>query len=397
MEVVSESIIDSADSFKLKIRGKKMTENIKKDTTVKFFISVIGIVVIGLTLKELSNIFIPFVIAYFLFFAFSPLNEILTRYKIPGFAIILLDIMITALAAWGVSAFIIGSLSQFVGQLPIYEQKLNGIVIGAAYKLHINDPYYLNFSISNALKNLNFSLIAGNLFNSTFSVMGNVLFVLFFFVFVFTGHQNVYAAIRKRYLHRKADSEHHKISDPHSESNYEEKILQEQLEKEEKLANTFKTITEQIQRYILAKITVNFGAGLSVFIVCLIFRIDFPIVWALFTFLFNFIPSLGSAIALVLPVLFVLIQSGSAGYTILIAVIVASIQTLFFNILEPQIIGRRLNLNPVLILFSVLLWGYVWGITGMLLSVPLTAVIKIIISNSESKNMELISDLMSKE
>jgi len=374
-----------------------MTENIKKDTTVKFFISVIGIVVIGLTLKELSNIFIPFVIAYFLFFAFSPLNEILTRYKIPGFAIILLDIMITALAAWGVSAFIIGSLSQFVGQLPIYEQKLNGIVIGAAYKLHINDPYYLNFSISNALKNLNFSLIAGNLFNSTFSVMGNVLFVLFFFVFVFTGHQNVYAAIRKRYLHRKADSEHHKISDPHSESNYEEKILQEQLEKEEKLANTFKTITEQIQRYILAKITVNFGAGLSVFIVCLIFRIDFPIVWALFTFLFNFIPSLGSAIALVLPVLFVLIQSGSAGYTILIAVIVASIQTLFFNILEPQIIGRRLNLNPVLILFSVLLWGYVWGITGMLLSVPLTAVIKIIISNSESKNMELISDLMSKE
>jgi predicted PurR-regulated permease PerM len=117
----------------------------------------------------------------------------------------------------------------------------------------------------------------------------------------------------------------------------------------------------------------------------------------LFIFLFNFIPSLGAALALVLPVLFVLIQSGSVGYTLLIALIIAGIQTLFFNILEPQIMGRRLNLNPVLILFSVLLWGYVWGITGMLLSVPLTAVIKIIISNSESRNMELINDLMSKE
>jgi predicted PurR-regulated permease PerM len=117
----------------------------------------------------------------------------------------------------------------------------------------------------------------------------------------------------------------------------------------------------------------------------------------LFTFLFNFIPSLGSAIALILPVVFVLLQSGSAGFTILIAVLMAAIQTLFFNILEPQIIGRRLNLNPLLILLSVLLWGYVWGIIGMLLSVPLTAVIKIIISNSESKNMEFISDLMSRE
>ena len=374
-----------------------MTDNIRKDTTVKFFISIMGLVVIGITLKELSNIFIPFVIAYFLYFAFSPLNQLLSKYKIPMFAIILLNIIITGLAAWGVSAFIIGSLSQFVDQIPVYEQKLNAIVIGAAHNFHINDPYYQNFSISNALKTLNFSLIAGNLFTSTFSVMGNVLFVLFFFVFVFTGHQNVYEAIKKRYLHRKADSEHHKIVDPHSESNYDEKILQEQLDKEEKLANTFQTITDQIQRYILTKIGVNFGAGLTVFIVCLIFRIDFPIVWALFTFLLNFIPSLGSAIALVLPVLFVLIQSGSVGFTILIVVIIAAIQTLFFNFLEPQIIGRRLNLNPVLILFSVLLWGYVWGITGMLLSVPLTLVIKIIISNSESKNMELIGDLMSKE
>ena len=374
-----------------------MTDSIRRDTTVKFFISVIGLVVIGLTLKELSNIFIPFVIAYFLFFAFSPLNDLLAKFKIPMFAIILLDIFITGFAAWGVSAFIIGSLSQFVGQIPVYEGKLNAIVISVAHNLHINDPYYENFSISNALKNLNFSLIAGNVFTSTFSVMGNVLFVLFFFVFVITGHQNVYEAIRKRYLHRKADSEHHKSSESHADSLDEERIIKEQLDKEEKLANTFKTITDQIQRYILTKIGVNFGAGLSVFVVCLIFRIDFPIVWALFTFLFNFIPSLGSALALVLPVLFVLIQSGSAGFTILITVIIAAIQTLFFNFLEPQIIGRRLNLNPVLILFSVLLWGYVWGITGMLLSVPLTAVIKIIISNSESRNMELISDLMSKE
>jgi AI-2 transport protein TqsA len=376
-------------------------ENIRKDKTVKFFVSVIGLVVIGFTLRELSNIFIPFVIAYFLFFAFSPLNAFLAKYKIPMIGIILVDIAITALCAWGVSAFIIGSFSQFADQLPVYEEKLNNIVRSAAQGLGIHDPFYNNFSIKNVYRNIDYKLLAGNIFTSTFSLLGNVFFVLFFFVFVVTGHNNIYEAIKKRFVHRKSDHELEKIKaiPPTFENNESEteKLERETSDREDKLAGTFKNITEQIQRYIIAKILVNLGAGISIFIVCVIFKIDFPIVWALFTFLFNFIPSLGSAIALVLPVVFVLIQTGSAGFTILLAVIIASIQTLFFNFLEPQIIGRRLNLNPLLILLSVLLWGYVWGIVGMLLSVPLTAIIKIIMSNSESKDMQFLSDLMSKE
>ena len=376
-------------------------ENIRKDKTVKFFISVIGLVVIGFTLRELSNIFIPFVIAYFLFFAFSPLNAFFAKYKIPMFIIILVDIAITALAAWGVSAFIIGSFSQFADQLPIYEEKLNSIVRSVAQGLGIHDPFYNNFSIKNLYRNIDYKLLAGNIFTSTFSLLGNVFFVLFFFVFVVTGHNNIYEAIKKRFVHRNPEHEYEKLKtiSPAFENNETEaeKLERETSEREDKLAGTFKNITEQIQRYIIAKIGVNLGAGVSVFIVCVIFKIDFPIVWALFTFLFNFIPSLGSAIALVLPVVFVLIQTGSAGFTILIAVIIAAIQTLFFNFLEPQIIGRRLNINPLLILLSVLLWGYVWGIVGMLLSVPLTAIIKIIMSNSESKDMQFLSDLMSKE
>ncbi len=244
-------------------------------------------------------------------------------------------------------------------------------------------------------------MVAGNIFTSTFSLLGSVFFVLFFFVFVVTGHNNIYEAIKKRYVHRKSehDLEKLKTNSYVSESNETEteKFGRETSEREDRLAGTFKNITEQIQRYIIAKIGVNLGAGVSVFIVCIIFKIDFPIVWALFIFLFNFIPSIGSAIALLLPVVFVLIQTGSAGFTVLVAVIIAAIQTLFFNFLEPQIIGRRLNLNPLLILLSVLLWGYIWGIIGMLLSVPLTASIKIIMSNSESKDMQFLSDLMSKE
>ena len=129
-------------------------------------------------------------------------------------------------------------------------------------------------------------------------------------------------------------------------------------------------------------------------IVLSIVGVDYPIVWGLFVFLFNFIPSIGSAAALVFPVLFSLVQFDSVSVMILVLALMAIIQTLAFNVAEPMILGRSLNL---LILISVLVWGYIWGIVGMLLSVPLTAIIKIIISNSASPNMEFFEHLMSQE
>jgi len=141
---------------------------------------------------------------------------------------------------------------------------------------------------------------------------------------------------------------------------------------------------------------INFSAGIIVTVILSIFGVDFPIIWGMFTFLFNFIPTIGSAFALALPVLMVIIQFGSLGYALLVALVIAGIQTLLFNFIEPAVVGKRLNLNPLLILLSLLVWGYIWGIVGMLLSVPLTAIIKIIISNSESRDLQFISDLMSK-
>ena len=176
-----------------------------------------------------------------------------------------------------------------------------------------------------------------------------------------------------------------------------DKFHNDRHEREQQLETTFKKITEQIQRYIIAKVGVNLIAGIITTIVLSIIGVDFPIVWGLFVFLFNFIPTIGSAIALVFPVLFSLVQFDSVGTMILVLALMAGIQTLAFNVAEPMILGKRLNLNPLLILLSVLVWGYIWGIVGMLLSVPLTAIIKIIISNSTSPNMKFFEHLMSQE
>jgi AI-2 transport protein TqsA len=381
-----------------------MAKKIQTDGTTKFFITIIGLVVIALVLKELSHIFIPFVIAVLLYFVFSPLNSWLSSKKIPMFAITLLDIIITLVMLFVIGKVVVDSFSQFAAGLPIYGQKLSEMIRSIAISWGVTDKFFTEFSFNQLLAKLDMQNLAGGIFSSTFSLLGSILFVLFFFVFVLSGNKTIYNAIKLRYVFKKVSPELKRIKrdlkkndNTVDEQKLLDKLQHERELKEQQLADTFKRITEQIQRYIITKIGINLTAGIVTAIVLSIIGVDYPIVWGLFVFLFNFIPTIGSAAALVFPVLFSLVQFDSVGVMILVLVIMGGIQTLAFNVAEPMILGKRLNLNPLLILISVLVWGYIWGIVGMLLSVPLTAIIKIIISNSTSPNMEFFEHLMSQE
>jgi AI-2 transport protein TqsA len=382
-----------------------MPGKLKLDGSVRFFIAVIGLTVIAMVLKELSHIFIPFVIAYFLYFLFSPLNDYLQEKRVPLFFVVLLDILIVVIVIWGLSSFIIGSFMRFGEQIPLYFDKLNKIVSDTAVSLKVKDMFFRHFSIQKIIARINYQELVGGIFTSTFSLLGNTIFILFFFIFVITGQSTIYEAIKNRFVHKRVSGEpeekekniQNTAPNPDFDQWADDKLNIEHHENEKKLANTFKAITEQIQRYIILKITINLATGIVVWIFLSILGVEFPFIWGLFTFLFNFIPTIGSAIALALPVTMTLLEFGSITFAAVIALILMAIQTLFFNLIEPNLIGKRLNLNPLLILLSVLIWGYIWGIIGMLLSVPLTAIIKIIISNSESENLKFISDLMSQE
>ena len=381
-----------------------MLQKTQTDNVVKFFITIIGLVVIGIVLRELSHIFIPLIIAIFLFFVFSPLNNWLDNKKIPMLFVTLIDLVIIFGLLYGVGRIIVDSFLQFGEGLPIYGEKLSNMVSSISISWGLTDPFFTQFSFDQLLAKLNIQNIAGGLFSSTVSLLGNILFVLFFFLFVLSGNETIYKAIRRRYVFKKVSPELKEIKRniQHSgvtedEQKLLDKFQQERHEREQQLESTFKKITEQIQRYIIAKVGVNLSAGIVTTIVLSIVGVDYPIVWGLFVFLFNFIPTIGSAIALVFPVLFALVQFDSVGTMILVLALMAGIQTLAFNVAEPMILGKRLNLNPLLILLSVLVWGYIWGIVGMLLSVPLTAIIKIIISNSTSPNMKFFEHLMSQE
>lgn len=377
---------------------------IKTDGVVKFFITIIGITIIALVLKELSHVFIPFIIALFLYFFFEPLNNFLESKKIPGFIITLLDIAITVLILYTVGRLIFDSFVQFSEGFPEYAKKLSEIVRNISKELGIRDPFFRYFSFEKLVKTIDFQSLAGGLFTSTLDLLGSILFVLFFFVFVLSGEKTIYEAIKHYYIHKRVKPQIKKIKKAKSDE-LNEKLQQEfdselQLiknQKEIELENTFREITTQIQKYIITKFVINIAAGAITTIALYLYGLDYPIIWGLFVFLFNFIPTIGSAAALILPVLFSIVQFDTLTSALIVILMMASIQTLAFNVAEPMIIGNRLNLNPIIILLSVLIWGYIWGIVGMLLSVPITAIIKIIISNSQSDNLSFISDIMSQK
>lgn len=379
-----------------------MKKIIRLDSASRVFIVITGIFCLGIILKELQSILLPFVIAYFFFFAFTPMNENLHKYKVPKFLATLLNIFVLLLISYLVSSFFIDSLMKFTGNSDYYIKKLDKIIIGIAKDMKVSGSDLKNFSIQTLISKIDYGSLAGGIISPTFSLLGSVLLMIFFLIFITSGHSSVYKAIERTYLERfstlslkKMQRQMGKIQNGDALSENEAQEI-ESIKKSalDKLHKTFQSIPEQIQKYLLTKVLLNAGAGLTIGIMLAVLGIDFAQIWGFSIFFLNFIPTIGSAIALALPVLMTLIQTESVSFALLILGLIAGLQTVFFNVLEPMILGKRLNLNPIIILLSVLIWGYLWGIVGMLLAVPITAVIKIVISNFNSPNMKFISDLM---
>jgi len=140
--------------------------------------------------------------------------------------------------------------------------------------------------------------------------------------------------------------------------------------------------TSDIQRYLAIKTLVSLATGILAGFLCWSARLDFFLLWGILAFALNFIPVLGSIIAGVPPlILALLVHGGPSAMAIAIGFI--SINVFLGNFLEPMLMGRRFGLSTLVVIVSVLFWGYVWGPVGMLLGVPLTMVLKVMLDNSD--------------
>ena len=146
----------------------------------------------------------------------------------------------------------------------------------------------------------------------------------------------------------------------------------------------FQKINDQIYNYFQIKIFTSMITGLLTFIILFFSSNDLSIFFGILAFILNFIPFIGSLISIILPFLFSLIQDIDFFSSMTILIFLFLIQMLIGNFFEPKLMGKSLNLSPMIMLITLSIMGKLWGISGMFLSVPLLVILLIIFSNIKS-------------
>ena len=151
-------------------------------------------------------------------------------------------------------------------------------------------------------------------------------------------------------------------------------------DKSQKFASTMGRINRQMTKYLMLKAVISLLTGFLYYLTAIVTNLDFALVWGVLAMLLNFIPTIGSIIVTVLTILMSIIQFAPTEWVNIIYVIVLtiSIEMILGNIIDPRLQGVQLNMSPLMILISLSVWGYIWGLPGMFLAVPIMSIIQIV-------------------
>ena len=150
----------------------------------------------------------------------------------------------------------------------------------------------------------------------------------------------------------------------------------------ERMVRDVSRVTEEVQRYLGIKTIMSAAVGLAAGIWVAFCDVDYPIFWGLVAFLMHYIPNIGAFLASIPPVILAVFENGT-GTAVVVALGYTVINMVLGNLVEPALMGRRFGLSTLVVFLSLIFWGWVWGPIGMLLSVPLTIIVKILLEGSD--------------
>ncbi len=327
-----------------------------------YFLGFISFSLFVFILMSLSSFLIPITFSIFLTFLFHPLILLLKKYKIPQWLSIIFILIFVFAFYYLVGLLMVSNFSAFPDKFDSYSKNLNAFsqTILSPFNLTLKEFSkllgidYQNFEIGKLLPQLFKSGIIQNVFTSFSSAMGDFFIMVIFWIFMMAG-----------------------------KSKFEDRLRFAFADKRDSVDKNILNINSQLQSYIVIKTILSLVTGFVTTIVLLSYGIDFALMWGFLTFVLNFIPNIGSLIATVCPIIIGLLQYGFGFTVISMAVILLIIQNVIGNVAEPHFLGSRMDLSPVFVLFSLIFWGWIWGVVGMFLAVPISASIKILFSNIE--------------
>ena len=309
-----------------------------------------AVVIILAGVKAASVIVVPFLLALFLAIILSPFFLWLKNLGLGDVFPLIIIISFLLLIVTSMVVLVGSSIQDFDQNLPLYEVQLK-----------------LNFS--NLLKTLNDWGIDVpkeeilNLFQTT-SLMKYIATVLKSFGSLLTNSFMIILTIIFMLLEISQFT--YKLNQGNSSSLIE-----------------FTKISDNIKHYILLKALTSASTGIIITIILNILDIHYAILWGILAFMLNFIPNIGSIIAAV-PAIFMAIVQFSFGTAMVVAVAYLVVNIIIGSIIEPKILGRGLGLSTLIVFLSLIFWGWLLGPVGMLLSVPLTIMIKIALDTQEN-------------
>lgn len=311
---------------------------IPESKLITYLLLLISAILATHALMFTKAVLMPFVFSVFVYSAFAPFSKFFEyRLRVPhwlanviGGCLILSTLLIIVLTLGY-------SFNSFVQGADIYKDKMVNLLgfvqsLSAKYGWDLN-PQHLQAEI----RNLPLLDWVKNFTGGFFSLIGNVVLISIFTLFLLMGDND--------------------------------------------LAQTSEVMREvqiKISKYVTAKIVISLVTASLVGIVLVLFDVELAFLFTILTFLLNFIPNVGSILAVALPLPILLLQYGLGVSFWLVLVLTASIQMIIGNILEPKFMGESMNLHPITILLMLMFWGVVWGVPGMFLAVPITAILRIV-------------------
>lgn len=331
-----------------------------------FFYFATSIIIIA-GIKTAGEILVILFLAIFISSIFSSLLSFLEKKNISRFFSYIISFLILVFSILLLIYVINISLNDFIKNLPLYEKKFQTLVLNS-----IGFIEQLGFSLDKTkiLEALNLS----SFFTFSTKIIGSIGTFLSKFILVIIGV--AFILVEK--------------------NSFQSKLKIIFKNNHTKLAR-FNLFSKNLQKYFLVKSFTSFLTGFIITLVLIFFKVDYPILWGVIAALFNFIPVVGSIIASI-PAIILSLVNLDLSSTIYIIIFYLIINISISNILEPKLMGRELGLSPLIIFFSLILWGWILGIVGMFLAVPITMTLKIAFdSNTDTKWIGiLMSDLAKK-
>jgi len=336
-----------------------------KQKTTNILLMILVIPMILYMLKTLSFIFIPLVFSMLLALLFLPFMRWLTSKKIPKYISIFFVLFILVgvlMIAGGLIHYSINEILMADAIFKNAEIKILNLIISFEEYFGIGREqgqsvleHYIN---NNEMKE--YFKISVDIISSILSM--TIMTLFFFFLWLL-------------------------------ESINFQKVLSGMFKQKHTSIKVFFKIEKDLIKFVKVKFIISFFTGVGIAFACFYFKVSFPIFWGVFAFAINFVQMIGSIITILLLSLFAFIEIDPSMTLLFFILSITTVQGVFGGIIEPIFMGKSFSINIITILLMLSLWGYIWGIPGLILAIPITVFIKIILE--QFPKTKIIANLIS--